>query len=232
MIWWHGVSSDDVQVIVERFPNVNIPARKYEKISVPGRNGDILIPEDAYENVPQRYEIYVSAEKEKLPAVARCVACWLCVSGYQRLEDSYFLDSYRLAHYSGSLEIENILNRFGRATIEFDCKPQRFLHDGELVLSYSGAGKIVNPTRFPSAPLIKVLGSGSGTLTIGSTTVSLTGISEYVMLDCDIQDAYKGLVNKNSNMTGSFPKIEGGEQVVTFTGGITGLEITPRWWTL
>lgn len=232
MIWWHGVSSDDVNVIVQRYPDVNIPARKYEKISVPGRNGDVLIPEDAYENVSQRYEIYISAEKEKLPRVARCVASWLCVKGYQRLEDSYFLDSYRLAHFSGSLEIENILNRFGRATIEFDCKPQRFLHDGEIVLSYSEAGTIYNPTRFPSAPLIKVTGSGNGTVTIGDTTLSLSGINEYVYLDSDIQDAYKGIENKNSIMTGSFPKIEGGEQVVTFTGGITGLEITPRWWTL
>lgn len=232
MIWWHGVSSDDVSVIVQRYPDVHIPARKYEKISVPGRNGDVLIPEDAYENVSQRYEIYISAEKAKLPRVARCVADWLCVKGYQRLEDSYFLDSYRLAHFSGSLEIENILNRFGRATIEFDCKPQRFLHDGEIVLSYSGAGTIYNPTRFPSAPLIKVAGSGSGTVTIGDTTLSLSGIDEYVYLDSDIQDAYKGTENLNSIMTGSFPKIEGGEQVVTFTGGITGLEITPRWWTL
>lgn len=232
MIWWHGVSSDDVQVIVERFPNINVPARKQEKVSVPGRNGDVLIQEDAFENVVQRYEIHISAEQAKLPRIARMVKEWLCVKGYQRLEDSYFLDSFRLANFAGSLEIENILNRFGRAAIEFDCKPQRFLHIGEDVTTYTGAGIIINPTPFASAPLIKVNGSGSGTVTIGDTTVSLTDISEYVMLDCDIQDAYKGIVNKNSTMTGSFPKIEGGEQVVSFTGGITSLEITPRWWTL
>lgn len=232
MIWWHGVSSDDVQLIVERFPDIYIPARKQEKISVPGRNGDVLIQEDAFENVAQRYEIYISAERAKIPRIARMVTEWLCVKGYQRLEDSYWLDSFRLANFAGSLEIENVLNRFGKAAIEFDCKPQRFLHIGEDVTTFTGAGKIINPTPFASAPLIKVNGSGSGTVTIGDTTVSLTDISEYVMLDCDIQDAYKGIVNKNSTMTGSFPKIEGGEQVVSFTGGITSLEITPRWWTL
>ena len=232
MIWWHGVCSDDVNVIVERYPSISIPARKQEKVSVPGRNGDILIQTDAFENVPQRYDIYISAEKPKLPRIARLVTEWLCVKGYQRLEDSYFLDSFRLASYAGSLEIENILNRFGRASIEFDCKPQRFLLDGEIVAKYTGAGEIVNPTPFASAPLIKVNGSGSGTVTIGSTTVSLTGISGYVYLDSDIQDAYKGLENKNASMTGNFPKIESGLQVVSFTGGITSLEITPRWWTL
>ena len=232
MIWWHGVCSDDVSVIVERYPNINIPARKQEKVSVPGRNGDILIQTDAFENVTQRYDIYISAEKPKLPRIARLVAEWLCVKGYQRLEDSYFLDSYRLASYAGSLEIENILNRFGRASIEFDCKPQRFLLDGEIVAEFTEAGEIVNPTPFASAPLIKVIGNGSGTVTIGEKTISLTGISGYVFLDSDIQDAYKGLENKNASMTGDFLKIESGLQVVSFTGGITGLEITPRWWTL
>lgn len=232
MIWWHGVCSDDVSVIVERYPNISIPARKQEKVSVPGRNGDILIQTDAFENVTQRYDIYISAEKPKLPRIARLVAEWLCVKGYQRLEDSYFLDSYRLASYAGSMEIENILNRFGRASIEFDCKPQRFLLDGEIVAEFNEAGEIVNPTPFASAPLIKVIGNGSGTVTIGEKTISLSGISGYVFLDSDIQDAYKGLENKNASMTGDFLKIESGLQVVSFTGGITGLEITPRWWTL
>lgn len=232
MIWWHGVSSDDFNLFVQRYPNVNIPSRKQEKVSVPGRNGDIIIQEDAFENVTQSYEIYISAEKSRLPRMARFVTEWLCVKGYQRLEDSYFLDSYRLANFSGGIEIENILNRFGQATIEFDCKPQRFLHDGEIVAKYTEAGKIVNPTPFASSPLIKVYGSGSGTLTIGETTVELSGISEYLYIDSDIQDAYKGLENMNSVMTGSFPKIETGEQVISFTGDITALDIMPRWWTL
>lgn len=232
MIWWHGECSDDYHVIVERFPDVHIPSRKQEKVSVPGRNGDLIIEQDAFENVTQRYEIYISAEKPRLPIIARRVVEWLCVSGYQRLEDSYFLDSYRLASFAGGLEIENILNRFGRATLEFDCKPQRFLHDGEETISFSAAGILVNPTLFKSAPLITVYGSGSGALVIGDTNISLTGISSFVVLDSDIQDAYKGIENKNSTMTGSFPFLEPGANLISFSGGITKIEITPRWWTL
>ena len=92
MIWWHGISSDDVNVIVEHCPDVIFPSRKQEKISVVGRNGDLLIEQDAYENVMQRYDIYVSAEKPRLPTISHTVAEWLMVKGYQRLEDSYWLD--------------------------------------------------------------------------------------------------------------------------------------------
>ena len=63
MIWWHGVSGDDVGVVVERYPDVIIPNRKQEKISVPGRSGDLLIQQDAFENVRQSYDIYISADR-------------------------------------------------------------------------------------------------------------------------------------------------------------------------
>ena len=48
MIWWHGKSSDDVHVIVERCPDVIVPSRKQEKVSITGRNGDLLIEQKCY----------------------------------------------------------------------------------------------------------------------------------------------------------------------------------------
>ena len=69
-------------------------------------------------------------------------------------------------------------------------------------------------------------------MTIGDTTVRFSEISDFVVLDCDLQDAYKNLENKNSTMTGSFPGLAPGENIVTFSGGITKIEIIPRWWTL
>lgn len=232
MIWWHGVSSDDVCVRVERYPSFMVPARKQEIISVPGRNRDIVIQQDAFENIRQRYEIYISAERPKIPAISHLVTQWLCYPGYNKLVDSYWLDSYYMAIYSGGLEVENILNRFGRATIEFNCGPQRFLNSGEVTVSLSSPTTITNDYAFDALPLIKVLGTGSGTLTVGDTVISLAGISDYIMLDSDVQNAYKGVENQNGKMTGEFPKLHSGENLVTWTGDITGVEITPRWWTL
>ena len=233
MIWWHGKSSDDFRVIVERYPSFNIPARKQEKISVPGRNGDLVLQQNAFENIKQRYEVFISAERPKIPTISHLVAEWLCVPGYQKLEDSYWLDSYYLAVFSGGMEVENIFNRFGRCTIEFDCKPQRFLKSGERVVEMSVSGKtLVNEYAFDALPLITVYGTGSGTLTVGSDTLSLSGISEYITLDSDVQNAYKGVLNQNSKMTGEFPKLRSGENLIAWTGDITGVSIIPRWWTL
>lgn len=50
MIFWAGRSSDDVHVIVERYPSVTLAARKMDVQSVPGRNGDLIFPQEAFDN--------------------------------------------------------------------------------------------------------------------------------------------------------------------------------------
>ena len=229
MIWWHGKSSDDVNVIVERYPSITIPTRKQEKVSVPGKNGDLIIEQDAFENYTQRYEVYVSAEQPRLTTISHTVAEWLMVKGYQRLEDSYWLDTFRLACYKGGTSIENVLNRFGRATIEFDCKPQRFYKSGDLPIVLTNGQKLANPSAFTAKPLLVITGSGAGTISDGTHTLTLTDCD--VTVDCDIMQIYKGTTNKNSVGSGAFLALDG-ESTITWTGGITAVTITPRWWTI
>lgn len=231
MIWWHGVSSDDVHVIVERCPSVILPTRKQETISVTGRNGDLLVQQDAFENVTQRYDVYVSAEKPSLPTISHVVSEWLLVKGYQKLEDSYWLDTFRLAHYVGGAEIANILNRFGRATIEFNCKPQRFYKSGDYFIDITNGQSLLNPSPFTANPIIVVEGSGSGTITAGDKTITLTDCNG-ITIDSDIMQVYKGTVNKNRTASGSFPVLPSGSTEISWTGGVSEVSIKPRWWTV
>lgn len=231
MIWFHNVSSDDVHVVVERYPNVIVPNRKQEKIAIPGRSGDLLIQQDAFENVRQQYDIYISAETPRLPTIAHKVAEWLCVKGYQRLEDSYWLDTFRLASFQGGIDIANILNRFGRGTIEFDCKPQRYYKSGDFFISLSNGQKLINPSPFTAKPEIFVAGSGAGTLTINGKTLSLTNTTN-VTIDCDTMQVFRNGESANSIASGTFPDLPDGESAISWTGGILGIRIRPRWWTL
>lgn len=231
MIWWHNVSSDDVHVVVERCPNVIIPNRKQEKIAIPGRSGDLLIQQDAFENVRQTYDIYISAEAPRLPTIAHKVAEWLCVKGYQRLEDSYWLDTFRLASFQGGVDIANILNRFGRATIEFDCKPQRYYKSGDFYISLANGKKLINPSPFTAKPEIFVAGTGSGSLTINDKTISLTNTTN-VTIDCDTMQVFKNGETVNNTVSGTFPDLPEGESTISWTGGILGIRIRPRWYTI
>lgn len=235
MIDYNGVRSTAVGVIVEKYPQRPIPKRKAERFSVPGRSGDVIAVEDAWENVRQRYEIYVSAEGPGLPVVAAAAARWLMQPGYCRLEDEYDRDVFRLAAYLGPVDLENTLNSFGRAAIEFDCDPRRFLKTGDIPAAMTNGGKLLNPTGFTALPLIRVSGSGAGTVTLGGVTVSLTEC-DGVTIDCQEQDCTRLVdsveTNFNSGMTGGFPKLGAGISEVSWTGGVTAVEIVPRWWTL
>lgn len=231
MIWFNGKSGDDFNLHVERYPTVILPQRKNEKISINGRNGDLLIQEDAFENVFQRYEIYISAEIEKLPNVTHKIAEWLCVKGYKRLEDSYFLDTFRLAAYNGGVDIENVLNRFGRATIEFDCKPQRWYKFGDQFIDVTNGATLLNPSPFTAKPLIETTGSGSGTLTINDNTLTMTDTNN-MTIDCDSMQIYRSGISKSGTISGEFFELPEGESTISWTGGITGIRIKPRWWTI
>ena len=235
MIFWAERSSDDVHVVVERYPSVELAGRKLDTQSVPGRNGDLLFPQNAYQNYVQSYEIYVSAERIRLPRAMREVANWLCgPAGYQKLEDSYDVETYRRAYFAGPLDVESVLHRFGRATIEFNCQPHRFLRIGDVPVQVQQGQALLNPTAFTALPLITVTGTGAGTLTVGDVTVTINSMPRgVIVLDSDTQNAYYGAFNLNSTISApEFPTLPAGESVVRWTGGITGVEIIPRWWTL
>ena len=234
IINWAGTSSDDLRVRIESYPVRVLPERSQTETEIPGRNGALLIVDGNWKNYEQEYEVFISAEKRGLVRAARAVAEWLeSPVGYQRLEDSYEPDIYREAFYEGGQDIESILNRFGRATIAFNCKPQRYLKAGEVAQTFTASGTLTNITRFDALPLITVNGSGAGTVTINSNTVTISAIDGYVVLDCELMDAYKGTTNKNSTVTlTEFPVLAPGANTISFGGGVTSLEIVPRWWTI
>ena len=68
---------------------------------------------------------------------------------------------------------------------------------------------------------------------MGEYTVQIKALDGYVILDSDSQNAYKGTLNKNGTIYApQFPVLERGKNFISWDGGITSVEITPRWWTI
>ena len=233
---FNGISSRELHIQVEHPPEYEYPERDYTITHVPGRNGDVVFDNGSYKNVGRTYQIAIGEEDADYAVLANKISEWLhSANGYARLEDSYEPDYYRMAMYYEGLPIENILNQAGRATIKFDCKPQRFLKYGEQSIEIQNGANLHNPTRFAAKPLIRVYGTGGAQtmLTVGDRVVTLTSITDYVDLDCDLENAFKGSTNCNGNITAEyFPVLASGDNAIVWAGNITKVEITPRWWTL
>lgn len=234
-IIYNGRSSKEIGLEVETFPSYQSPRRSYEKIHIPGRNGDLLIDKGCWENSVREYSVSIGSLDGSYHEMIRKVVEWLCsTASYKRLEDSYEPDYYRMAVYLNDISFTNIENQGGKATIKFDCKPQRFLKTGDFVVKVTNGMKIQNPTPFPSLPTFRVYGSGVGVLTVGNYTLRFSNIGEGVIIDSEIQDAYYGTLNKNGVVTlpDGFPRLETGITSIGYSGGINKVEVIPKWYTL
>ena len=239
VIIFNGIPSTNYGIHVETPPVYATPERDYEVVHIPGRNGDLVIDNGSYKNVTRKYSISVGEINGNFTTLAAGVSEWLhSASGYARLEDSYESDYFRLAYYVADAEMENLFHQAGKMSIEFNCKPARFLKAGERAVPFTAAGSISNPTFQKSFPKLTVVVSGSGTLTIGDQTITISGLtnSTRMVIDSELQDIYEegSLTNLNSKVSFSdgFPLLSPGVNTITFTGSITSVEVIPRWWIL
>lgn len=102
--------------------------------NIPGRAGVQYIFNERWENVEAVYSCFYRDRTGLGPQMnAGKIKNWLLgrPGVYQRLEDSYDLDHYRRAVYSGGLPISEAAGDFARLDISFSCDPFRYLKAGE-----------------------------------------------------------------------------------------------------
>lgn len=228
-----GERSIEHGLTIEAYPRYIAAERIVEKFTIPGRSGALVRDTGAYSNASVSYEVWCRGDT--VVTEFRGIAKWLLSPvGYQRLEDSYDPEVYRMALCANPIEFERTLRRYGRAVIDFDCKPQRFARSGEVATAMTNGGRLQNP-GLTALPLLQIAGSGDGEVAIGDYVVTISDIPEDgLTIDCDLQDAWSGTLNMNSLLTlhSEFPKLEPGDSIIAWSGGVTGLTITPRWWYL
>ena len=228
-------SSLDFGLYVSGGGTYGAPARSYETVTVPGRNGVLYIDNEQYDNVEVTYNgsfIYQDFDKNM-----QALRNWLLNPvGYTRLEDTYHPNEYRMAVYKGPLSPSVWYDlTAGQFDLTFDCKPQRFLKSGEPEQTIEKACTIFNPTSFNALPLIKTWGIGK--FYINDIECSIQADYRPTKIDCELQTAYGGeevKVNCNNYLVLSnkiFPYLKPGANEIRL-GNLTKMAIIPRWWQL
>lgn len=229
---WNGVNCATYDIICSNGGTYGAPERDVQAIDIPGRNGPLIVDNGRFKNISVDFQCYV---RKNFGDNAEAIRAWLrSAYGYRRLEDDAHPNEYRMARPVGEVEFEPMYtDKEAEMDITFDCLPQRFLKSGENTVTKStSGGYITNPTQFEALPLIVVHGSGSGTIIVGDTVVSISEIGTSVTLDCEIMRAYNGNTARDGTISGQYPKLAPGRNYISFTGGVTSVDITPRWWTI
>ena len=233
LIVYGGESSADYGMVVAEAPSFERGTRKQTVYKVPGRNGSVIIQQDAWEDVTRSYNVWIANDGSGLVENVGAFMAWLnSQTGYQRLEDNFEPDVYRLAYYSGGTEFSNMLLQAGEARLKFTCRAERFYKKWDQELTLTSGEPVYNPTRFASKPLLYIEGLGTVAVTIGSKTITAV-ITDYIYIDCEAMNAYRGATeNMNDKITGPFPTILPGSNTVTITGSITKATVVPRFFTI
>ena len=232
-----GFDSRDLNLCITGIDRSGTPEREVSKISVLGRSGDLLIDSGRYKNIEITYHVAILSDFNR--AFQTMKTAMLSQIGYHRLTDSFNPDEFVIGAFAGTISPELVRRgQTGTFDLVFDCKPQRYIIDGTHAIQMQNPSSLVNGTGFPALPLITVHGSGSGSITVGNTRVEIHKLQGSLILDCDLQNAYTigaggALENKNADITAPvFPVLSSGTNEIGWSGGITGIEIIPRWWTI
>lgn len=227
-----GVNSLDYGVLLDGSGTTAAPERDVTTVTIPGRNGDLLVDSGRWKNTTVSYPCTIAREFEGRFAAFK--QALLAEGGYKRLEDTLHPDEYRLAYLAGPLAPETIpYNRAGTFALDFSCKPQRFLKSGEDTLTVASGGKLYNPTGCAALPLILLTLTGDAKLNVGGVQMGVAGYTGQMWIDCDLQDAYYNNTNLNKYLTApEFPVLGAGATQISWSGGISKCEIVPRWWRL
>lgn len=166
--WGHiiygGVNSADYGIYITGEAVYNAPERDGEFIEVPGRNGAIFMDNRRYKNITVTYPAgaFGVTQKEFREKMTKFRNAILSQIGYQRLEDTYHPDEYRMGVYASGLEVEAVAHgKAGEFNLIFECKPQRWLTAGALPIPIDSGDVLQNPTPFSSGPLLEIDGYGS-----------------------------------------------------------------------
>lgn len=224
---YNGKTSNSFGVYIKGEGTYNSPERDVEYVTIPGRDGLLLLDKGRFSNVAVSYPCFIKRDFESNAAEVRQ---WLIGdTNYHRLEDDFHPDEFRLAVYEGAVDFNVFANIVGDFVLNFSAKPQRWLKSGETAQEVQSGQLLENPTEMTAKPLILV--NGAGELTVGDISVITTAPN--TVIDCETMNCYYNGENLNNvTQVGEFPILGPGSTEITIGEGISSVQITPRWWRL
>lgn len=231
---YNGKKSTDFGLIMMSGRTPGSPERDVDFHAVPGRNGDLIVDNGRFTNFEDTYECALKLKPGMtIEQQAKKIKSWLQSSfKYEKLRDYNDPEYYRMAVCVNKIDLEKTLAKYGFAIIIFNCKPFKYSLIGLEPITITGKTTLFNPESYSSLPSIKVFGSGDITIYINNQAINLKGVEDYIVVDAEMQNAYKGTFPQNDKLRSEFPIFEPGENIISWNGNVERLEIVPRWVTL
>ena len=222
---FNGISCGYAGVILKEPLGMMIPAQRGEEVTVAGRNGKLWIDENAADSMDKTLQLWVPSTSDIV-----YIRNWLRGEGRFKTEEGS-LYSYD-AHISGHFEYTPLPAMGGwSANVPISLAPYATLDKEDLFSVISGE-KVTVAAPVRTHVRLVLHGSGDAVINLGSRQITLTNFSDGTVIDGVAREAYFGSVLRSGDMAGEWPYLDPGETVVTYSGGLSSLEIGAHWPTL
>ncbi len=118
--------------------------------------------------------------------------------------------------------------------VDFRCQPFGYTLNNSMITI--DCSKYLNKTctisnlctRY-SKPIVTIYGTGNINIFINGNQISLINVEEYITINSVKLRTYKDLVRQNEKKIGDYPALLVGDNIVSWSGTVTKIEIIPNW---
>lgn len=224
--------------VLSETPHYTIAIKDIEFTSLPGKSGDIITDNGRYKNKSITYKITsMPFEQRTEQEFVFKLSEWLMTAvEYKILRDTYTQGYYRKAICTSVSD--PIVEASGMVTVKvtFNCEPFLYSDTGSNKISLVSSNNavsttITNPEMWSSEPIIKINGGGDFTVAVNDVSLTITDISNYVVIDKQSEDVYDSNGSCSDRLSAlSLPCFKAGINsiIITGTNSFT-VDIMPNW---
>ena len=221
---FRNIRSTLYDIIIEELPPITHPRSRVESFVVPGRSGSMNISDEAYDSYTKTVKCLLMTDIH-----IDNVASWLTGDGKavfsnepNRIYDVHVKNARTLSRA--------FMTGHKRFQIQFETQPYKSSANPEEPLELTAPTTLTNPGTLRAHPILTIHGTGNMTVSISGRSFSLTGITDYIVVDSRMVTAYRTNTQlMNHHMAGEFPYLDPGENRITWTGNISKIVIQPNW---
>ena len=225
-IIWKNKSSKEIEgLIITETPPITKPKMKVNKIEIDGRDGDI-IEKIGYESYTKNIGIGLT-KNFNIDEVIKYF------TGEGELIISDEPNKVYIASIYDDVDYEKLLT-MKKATIKFHVQPFKYLKDESKVslnVTTQKSVSVTNKGLEVSKPILVLEGSGVVEIAVNGINIfkyTFPSNETKVTIDSLEEEAYQDGIYKNRNMLGAFPRLEVGNNTISWTGTLTKIEIDPK----
>lgn len=224
-----GIKSTDMGIVIGEYTPIQHANKRTKEITIDGLDGSYTQDLGAYDTYTITLECAISTLSKNAKSINE-VLTWLKGSG--KLILSIDPDKCYEAKITNAIPIEDVIWVFNDFTLKFTVQPfRKAVNEFNNIIKTSAKNFILkNKGDYESKPIITIKGNGDITLTVNDEAFILQDVSEYVTINSEIYEVYKGAESANTlYKSENFPKFKTETNTISVSGNVTEIEINPNW---